>query len=236
MSERDDLWEDLAQNRLSDEERALLRVLSEDDATLSAKLNAFSPLGADFENRVVERVARERSARRRRLLFRVALSAPLAAAAVIALALLIPREGSERDTLTTYELTISAGAQETRARTQAQARPRFEPGTRVDITLTPAARVEGAVEAAAFLARGDELRPLDAPIERASSGALRMRGRASALFANAPIGQWTLIVIVGSELPNDPSLRAALATGRVREADVRVLAAELEIAPLEGAP
>jgi hypothetical protein len=227
-----DLWDDLAHGDLDPEEEAALRALAEEDPEIGARVEAFRPLGDDFAAKVAARIAAERGpaapvsspARRRGALRLAWIAAPLAAAAAIALALL-PRDG---DALPAYELALRGGDREVRGSEPlepAHEVPTFSREAHLELVLSPATRVEHAVDAAVYVLT-PEPRRLEAPIERAESGALRIRGAAGALLAGVAPGRVRLAVIVARELPDDDEARTWVA-----DRDPRVHVVELELAP-----
>lgn len=247
MSDRSehDAWDDLAHARLDDEERAVLRALAEDDDAMDAKLRAFTPLGASFEDAVVARVATQQRGRRLRRALRAPALAALAAAA-LALVALLPRAveedgaavlpGDER-ALPSFTLSLSAGARTARGgeaadeRIEARPRPVFAPSTRVEIVLAPAERTRAETVAAIYLWRGGEPRWVRGELARAETGALRLEGDGASLFGDAPRGRWTLVAVVGRSLPSASAVREALEEGRDEVEGAAILRTELELAP-----
>jgi hypothetical protein len=113
-----------------------------------------------------------------------------------------------------YAIEIEGELREERSSPAGPARDhisRFAPGGRISILARPAQRVEGAVEARAFLLRGGEARPWEVPITVAEGGAVRITGAAKQLFAGIPPGRYELVIAVGrpGSLPSGDALAAS---------------------------
>jgi hypothetical protein len=82
----------------------------------------------------------------------------------------------------------------------------LKPGDRFEMNLRPAAAVQGAIGARAFLLRGSEVRPWDAPFSVGADGSVRIAGPVDLLFAGVPRGRWEVAVAVGRPelLPTAP--------------------------------
>jgi ferric-dicitrate binding protein FerR (iron transport regulator) len=82
----------------------------------------------------------------------------------------------------------------------------LKPGERFEMNLRPAVAVQGAIGARAFLLRGNEVRPWDAPFSVSADGAVRIAGPVDLLFAGVPRGRWEVAVAVGRPelLPTAP--------------------------------
>jgi hypothetical protein len=80
------------------------------------------------------------------------------------------------------------------------------PHGQFDVVLRPAARVDGAIGARAFLLRGDTVRPWDPPFEVTRDGTVTIAGAVDALFDGVPPGPWEVAVAVGRPevLPTAP--------------------------------
>jgi hypothetical protein len=218
----DDVWDALARGDLSDEEHALLKALGENDPEIQARLDAFTPAGAAFEQRVSARLSsdtRRRTRNRARAL--VGVGSALAMAAAILL--WIGRPTGDEGALEGWEVTISAGARQTRS-TPAEGTPRFGPETALTIVMAPPERTDAELEVAAFLVQGERVRRWDPPIERAPSGAMRIEGRTRELLPGVPTGRWTIAIIVGVDLPAETVLRAW-----ARERDPRAHPMDIEL-------
>ncbi|MCL2448817.1 MAG: hypothetical protein FWD17_07720 [Polyangiaceae bacterium] len=80
------------------------------------------------------------------------------------------------------------------------------PGAHFHIELRPAARVDGAIGARAFLLRGDVVRPWDPPFDVTRDGIVTIDGPVDDLFRGIPAGPWEVAVAVGRPevLPTAP--------------------------------
>jgi len=116
------------------------------------------------------------------------------AAAAVAAALVAVRLHFEPPTVPTYSLAADGGE------------VALAPGSAFDMVLRPAAPVKGAIGARAFLVRGDEVRPWDAPSSVGLDGSVRIAGPVDALFRGVPAGPWEIAVAVGRPevLPTAP--------------------------------
>ncbi|WP_438007561.1 hypothetical protein WME89_01790 [Sorangium sp. So ce321] len=80
------------------------------------------------------------------------------------------------------------------------------PGSRLEISLRPATRVEGPLEVRAFLIRDGEAHPWDVKIELSRQGAARIAGDREALFQGVPAGRFQIALAIGrpGSLPTGP--------------------------------
>ncbi len=189
-----DSWDLLTHGALSRDEQALLRALAEENDGDGLRLEAHTPLGGAFRERMVETMGAklDSAARRRRVRARGfgAAAAVLAAAACMVLwvrpvAVEIPA----------YALSIK-GQVATRRGAPVMHEPVYlTPNSMLDIRLTPALRVRDGVTLSAFLAQGGHARPWPVPVERADSGAFRIQGVASELL-KADFGTWDAIFVI----------------------------------------
>jgi hypothetical protein len=79
-------------------------------------------------------------------------------------------------------------------------------GTTFEMILRPASPVAGAIGTRAFLLRGDEVRPWNAPASVGLDGSVRIAGPVDTLFAGVPGGPWEVAIAVGRPevLPTAP--------------------------------
>lgn len=79
-------------------------------------------------------------------------------------------------------------------------------GGSFQLTMRPTGPVAGAVGARAFLVRGEEVRPWEAPYTVSRDGSIHLAGQVDTLFAGIPAGSWDLAVAVGrpENLPTAP--------------------------------
>jgi hypothetical protein len=80
------------------------------------------------------------------------------------------------------------------------------PHGQFEVVLRPAAAVDGAIGARAFLLRGDTVRPWDPPFQVTRDGTVTIAGAVDILFHGVPPGPWDVAVAVGRPevLPTAP--------------------------------
>ena len=124
----------------------------------------------------------------------IAAVALLAAAVASAVLLVLLRLHFQPPLVPSYELAESAPEMALKS------------GDRFEMTLRPSSAVQGAIAARAFLLRGSEVRPWDAPFSVGADGAVRIVGQVDLLFAGVPRGRWEVAVAVGRPelLPTAP--------------------------------
>ncbi|HVF59701.1 MAG TPA: hypothetical protein VNJ70_07830 [Thermoanaerobaculia bacterium] len=221
----DERWDRLAAGTLSAEEEAELRALAEASPEARQAFEAFRPLGADFQARVVAAIraqeVAERAARKsswkllpwRQLIPRVAAWGTATAAAAASLIMLV------RPPLPGYALAeISGGSRALRGETMEV--QEFTPGDDFQVVLRPETQVAWArfLTAQAFLLRGAELRGLEVRSRVEPSGVVKLEG---ALDRDLPPGTWTLWAVVGrrGKLPDPETLRSSAARSTVQKRD-----------------
>lgn len=194
----DPVWERLARGELEPSEAARLRERAAADPEIATLYEAFRPLDDSTQERIATRVA-DRVAERPRITWRRAalVAGPLAAAAVIVLALRLPRSTASFPAVPEYSLDLAGGDRATRSGAPA------ETGTvavhresRLEIVLRPKTSVSGPVVVRSFLVRGDDARPWNVPMDRSPDGAVRIAGQAGTMLGVAP-GSWDLAFTVG---------------------------------------
>ncbi|WP_437947087.1 hypothetical protein WME98_40695 [Sorangium sp. So ce296] len=136
-----------------------------------------------------------------------------------------------------YAVSIAGGEAGQRSANGDPAAPgiaRLGPGSRVEIALRPATRVEGPVAVRAFLIAGDKALPWDVRPEVSAQGAARIAGDTEALFRGVPEGEWEIAIAIGrpEALPDRP---AELADGPPGEGETpnafRVLRLKVRLLP-----
>ena len=218
----DERWDRLAAGTLSAEEEAELRALAEASPEARRAFEAFRPLGADFQARVVEAIrAQEQAGKSAKLLPwrqhapRIAAWGTAAAAAAASLMMLLrplaPLPG--------YALAeISGGSRALRGETMEV--QEFTPGDDFQVVLRPETQVARArsLTAQAFLLRGAELHDLTVRSHVEPSGAVKLEG---SLDGDLPPGTWTLWAVVGrrGKLPDPETLRSLAARSTVQKRD-----------------
>ncbi|WP_438001100.1 hypothetical protein WMF26_16365 [Sorangium sp. So ce185] len=136
-----------------------------------------------------------------------------------------------------YAVSIAGGEAGQRSANGDPAAPgiaRLGPGSRLEIALRPATRVEGPVAVRAFLIAGGKALPWDVRPEVSAQGAARIAGDTEALFRGVPEGEWEIAIAIGrpEALPDRP---AELADGPPGEGETpnafRVLRLKVRLLP-----
>ncbi|WP_437902283.1 hypothetical protein WME95_27050 [Sorangium sp. So ce327] len=97
-----------------------------------------------------------------------------------------------------YAMTLAGGeVRERSASSGAGATARLGPGSRLEITLRPATRVDGPVAVRAFLIQGETARPWDVHADLSEQGAARIEGDTETLFPGVPEGEWEIAIAIG---------------------------------------
>ncbi|WP_437520566.1 hypothetical protein WME79_27170 [Sorangium sp. So ce726] len=99
-----------------------------------------------------------------------------------------------------YAMTLAGGEVSERSASNgadATATARLGPGSRLEIALRPATRVDGPVAVRAFLIQGDAARPWDVHADVSEQGAARIEGDTETLFHGVPVGEWEIAVAIG---------------------------------------
>jgi hypothetical protein len=101
-----------------------------------------------------------------------------------------------------YEATVTGGVSETRSAPPPSTAPiLLDPGSPLEVVLRPQTEVPRSLEARAFWARADDLRPwTEAEVDHSPRGAFRFRGRAPRPFGPGP-GHLVLVVAPPGQLP-----------------------------------
>jgi hypothetical protein len=232
----DERWDELAADRLSDAEREALLVAAASSEDASDAYEAFRPLGAEFQARVVARLmgdqARdaEREAKpapprvvpfRRRTLRFAGIPLALAASVLLAVGLVMFIRPGATPALPGYGLRLEGQVTLMRGETPPPAAAPFAAGNHFRLVLTPEKRVEGDVIARAYVLDGGEPEMLAAPPKISSDGAVLIEGEVGR-DVQLPPGDSRLLVIVGreSKLPGAPALAARLgASGEEQTSD-----------------
>jgi len=235
----DDRWDRLSRGELSPEEESELRALAGTSEEAREAWEAFRPLGADFQARVVQSIQSEITAakppakllpfqRRSSLIARWTAAAALAAAALF----LFLRSPASLPTLPAYTATLSRGDQTFRGGTgPSTGLSVFSPGSVLTLDASPEQPVTGPVEARAFLARGGEIGPWEPepPLEIAN-GVVRLRGTVGREI-RLPPGESRIWIVVGrkGEIPSLKELSGELRAGHTRNAHWQAVSAALRV-------
>jgi hypothetical protein len=234
----DERWDRLAAGTLTAEEEAELRALAETSPEAREAYEAFRPLGAAFQARVVDALAAEtRTPGSRVLLFRrnsIRLGAGLAAAAAVAAALLIFLRGpSSQPPMPVYTAELTGGTKAFRGEEGPSKGPQvFVPGSLLTITASPEQNVK-PVEARSFFVRGRELVSLKPEVADVT-GAVRLRGTLGTEIRLSP-GDWRAWIVVGRPggIPPMNELLKELRAGRTRHRSWQAVSQDLRV---EGSP
>jgi hypothetical protein len=117
-----------------------------------------------------------------------------------------------------YAMTLAGGeVRERSASSGAGATARLGPGSRLEITLRPATRVDGPVAVRAFLIQGETARPWDVHADLSEQGAARIEGETETLFPGVPEGEWEIAIAIGRPAAL-PDSAAGLADARSSKA------------------
>jgi hypothetical protein len=240
----DERWDRLAAGTLSAEEDEALRALATRSPAAREAYEAFRPLGAEFQARMVTALAAELRAsggagKRFRLLpFRprgLQLAGWLSAASVAATGLLLLLRGpAAMAPLPGYFAQLSGGVQTFRGGQEpATGAAVFEPGSRLSLVVRPEHSVTDKVEARGFLERGAEIVPWQ-PMPRfdiSPEGAVRLQGTVGKdIFLPPGVSKVWIVVGRRGSLPAAGELVNDLRAGRTRGPGWQAVAAELRVA------
>lgn len=240
----DERWDRLSAGELSREEAAELRALAETSEEAREVYEAFRPLGAEFQARMVSALSAEladqapaesEEPRSWLLPFRPAITrfggwATAAAAAAAVLVLLLRPAAPLPD----YVLAkVSGGTSTWRGEEPEAANVAvLAPGDGFQVVLRPDTEVTRAksLEARALLLRGRELRNLETQSHIEPNGVVKLEG---SLDGDLPPGTWTLWAVVGrrGELPDPEELRSFSARSPVRQRDWVAVPQNVRIRP-----
>lgn len=240
----DERWDRLEAGTLTPEEEAELRALAESSVEAREAYEAFSPLGADFQARVIGAITPElprepsRKPRSRLLPYRRdpgRLELWLgAAAAVAAVLLILVRWLLAPPPLPVYTVALSGGAQTYRGEpVPPSGPPLFVPGSLLTLDVRPEQPVEGPVEVralAAPLAGAGEILPLPEDLVEVAGGNARFRGTLGREIQLRP-GTWRIWIVAGrpGKIPKESALRDALRAGETRHAGWQAVSTDLRV-------
>jgi hypothetical protein len=238
----DERWDRLAAGTLTAEEEAELAALAASSPEGKEAYEAFRPLGADFQARMVAKVRAELVSapppepppvepdkpRSRVLPFRgVAgrIEVWLGAAAAVAASLFFLVRPPALPPLPGYDADKPVFQSEYRGTGATAAIP----GSQVTLKVRPRTPVTGDLEARGFLScAGGDLRPWQPPpsLNRKENGIVTLRGRLDKQLQPGDCEIWTVVARPG-KLPKD--LPAELRAGRIGTADWRAVSTKLEV-------
>lgn len=245
----DERWDRLAAGTLTAEEEAELRALAASSPEAREAYEAFRPLGADFQARVVGAITaaqpepRKPEIRKPRSLFRSFRRDPGrlevwmgAAAAVAAVLVLLVRGLTTLPPLPVYTADLVGGTQVFRGEPVPPSGPQvFVPGSLLTLEVRPQQPVEGPVEVRGFLApaaRAGEIVPWQPETGfEVAEGSVRLRGTVGREI-RLPPGTWRLWIVVGrpGKVPGESETVDALRSGRRQQEDWQAISADLRVA------
>lgn len=235
--ERFAIWERLSAGELTPEEIAALREQAETSEEARQLYEAFRPLGAGFEARVVDRIHAALQ------LKTTPVPAPLppvpfseyvrrfggwlAAAATVAAALLVYLGRAPLPPLPQYAMVVQAKLHTARGSSPGGAST-FRSGSEVEMIVRPAKEFSGASDArCCLLVRGAVWRSW--PLSKLKADhSFKFDGR---LGGDLEPGTWKLVAVVGrpGSLPDDAALHASLGQVRPRGSPWQVLSTDVTI-------
>lgn len=239
----DERWDRLSAGELSPEEEAELRALAETSEEAREAYEAFRPLGAEFQARMVSTLLAELKGRAPAepeeqrswiLRFRPTITrfGGWVTATAAALYLLV-RIIAPQPPLPAYASNLTGGVQAYRGESDpAKGLPVFVPGSLLTLDVRPQQSVTGRVEAHGFLARGAEIVAWEPPppFDISDKGAVRLRGTLGQDI-QLPPGNWRIWVVVGRprKIPSIDELQAELRAGSTRHEDWQAVSADLRV-------
>lgn len=237
----DERWNRLAAGTLTAAEEAELKALAESSPEAREAYEAFRPLGAGFQARMVDAAAAELASeapkarpeepRPRLLPFRRAVTRAevwLGTAAALAAGLFFLVRSPVLPPLPPYALDPIQGDQTVRGGKSESPNgiPVFDPDSRLMLIARPPHPVTAPAAAQAFLAHGAELLPWQ-PGEPGTAGSFRFEGGLSQFQP----GEWKVWVVVGhpGRIPSASELQTRLQAGRTRTTDWQAISTDLRI-------
>lgn len=133
-----------------------------------------------------------------------------------------------------YAMTLAGGeVSERSASSGADATARLGPGSRLEITLRPATRVDGPVAVRAFLIQGETARPWDVHADLSEQGAARIEGDTETLFPGVPEGEWEIALAIGrpAALPDSAAEVRAPRPSEKKDKPFRILRFKVLLLP-----
>lgn len=216
----DERWDRLAAGTLTPDEEAELKALAESSPEMREAYEAFRPLGADFQARVVNAINAERPRVLpfyRRAVRRIEVWVGAAAAVAASLFFLV---WSPVPPLPAYSVDPISGDKASRGEEHVSpsGMPVFSPGSMLKLKVhpQPPSRVQGPLEARAFRvpaggAGGDWVPEPGFTVENGTDGIVRLRGTLGET-TRLPPGTWKICVVVSrpGKAPKERELPAAL--------------------------
>jgi hypothetical protein len=230
----DERWDRLAAGTLTAEEEAELLALAETSPEAREAYEAFRPLGADFQARVVEAAAAELpKPKPSPLPFRPARIGGwlTAAAAVAACLFVLLRSPASMPALPVYTAELSSGDKILRGDDEpdpVNGQPVFASGSTVTLVARPQKSFDGReLEARGFFSPQTgkaDLTPWKPEIEIVDNGTVRLTGTLGEEI-QIPPGAWTVWVVIARQgkIPSASELQSELLAGRTQHTDWQAL-------------
>lgn len=198
QADEDPVWELLAEGKLDPDALAELERRAATDPDVAERLQLFRPFDDEVQARFADAIAPPATppasiakARRRP---RIAMTLiPLGLAAALAIFLMRPQYLAP---LPGYAAVVSGGQSEMRSPDSTEGPTRLSSDSELEVVLRPAVAVEGEVRVQWYVLSQDGVAEVSVKTERATSGALRMRERASTLFGDRR-GEVALVALIG---------------------------------------
>jgi hypothetical protein len=238
----DDRWDRLAAGTLTAEEEAELKALAESSPEYREAYEAFRPLGADFQARVVSAI-RPRILPFRPVMRKAEVWVGLAAALAAGVFFLVPRPESPLPS--GYEAHFNTGDQTLRGDKPHPANgiPTFSSGSRLELSISPLHPIPGQVKPQAFLSSSAGEEDLEAWKPESSfqiadkGGAVRLVGTLGQDL-KLPPGDRTIWIVVArpGRTPRVDEVQARLRSGRPLHEPWRSVCTALRAGPSRPAP
>ncbi len=233
----DERWDRLAAGTLTPDEEAELKALAESSPEMREAYEAFRPLGADFQARVVSAINAERPPvpqpappePRRLILFFRRVFTPriegwLVAAAAVAAGMFFLVRGPALMLSSGYEAELGGGFKKDRGGETAlpNEKPVFTPGSPFNLQVNPKQPLEhpGKVKARAFLSSSayrEDLRPLglEDKFEPGETGSVRLNNVTMGEDIKVKSGDWVFWTVVArNSLPEAKEIQTRLRANR----------------------
>ncbi len=217
----DGRWDALALGTLGEAEHAALIANEPADPRFDDILAAFAPRPEGLDVQIADRLVALANEKvpspldlqppmpRRWIM----VAGPILVAALVLIGLLTL--SSDAVVLPDYTLETLSGEQVVRGTHPTQARPRYGPGSRLDVVARPLVDTSEAVAVRIFVQRGATFSVLPVTVTPSAIGSFRLVGAVDELLP-AVAGRQTLVFVIGPSgtLPADgPALKTALDSG-----------------------
>lgn len=224
---RDPAWKALLEGPISEAEMAALEARAQASPREREIFDAYRPLDQAVRDRILAEVFVPPSPPPRSRWMRVSKAITSVATLAVVIALLWPPRPFKGE----WAIRVVA-EQDQRGEPVKGQLPHLGPGSRLEIGLTPASKIDGPVEARAFLVRDGRARPWDVRIELVDGGAARIVGTKEELFPGVAPGRWEMLVVFGhpGKLPDAETVSTLTQEGRRAESrSYRLVGQEIEL-------